>query len=422
VSLLTSVKKAGTRAAARAYLARLRRRGDAGALFIDGGSYDDPYATYDLIRRGGPLQKSALGFYVTASHEPGSEILRSPEWACDVRKSKEFRNAPEPPQMDPFTFSLLNMDPPDHTRVRQFVSRAFTPRAISALRPLAEQLAAELVRPMVQRGHGDLINEVAYPLPMAVISHLLGVPPEMHAQIRTWGYDLAPGLDANPSPALQQQVIKAGEQADAYFTELIERRRTDPGDDLVSLLTAAQAEGAELSDAELLNTCTLLLLAGFVTTVNLIGNGTHALLSHPHQLAALRDEPALISNAVDEMLRYDSPVQFTMRFADTAVAVGDVTIDAGESAVVMIGAANRDPEAFPRPNDFDVTREQPQRHLSFASGIHHCLGASLARLEGQVFFETLVRETTKVELSAPSVRRPIRNLRGLQTLPIRLSG
>jgi cytochrome P450 len=265
----------------------------------------------------------------------------------------------------------------------------------------------------------DLIDALAFPLPIAVICHLLGVPAEDHAQFRAWGHDVAATLDPQTAAAAQAQSRVAEAALIGYLQDLVRERRANPDDTILSALIAAEEEGDRLSSGEVVRMAFLLLIAGFETTVNLIGNGTVALLGDPDGWDRLRQDPALVPMAIEEMLRYDSPVQMTSRIATEELEVGGSVIAAGRPVLVSIGGANRDPEVFDQPDEFQIDRPDPGRHLSFSLGLHHCLGASLARLEGRIAIEELTRRYQALELAAPPTRRPQLVLRGFESVPVR---
>lgn len=386
---------------------------------LDPGFRADPYPHYARLRAGGPAVRSPVGLLVFTGHEACSTILRDPK----------FGHGPDD-QPNPFNSggadnddrvrSFLQLDPPDHARLRGLVSKAFTARRIQKLRPRVEELVGGLMSEARERGSLDVIADLAYPLPVTVISELLGVPPEDHERFRGWSDALARGLDPDfllPPEQLARQRA-AREEFRAYFAELTERRRAEPAGDLLSDLVRLQDEGADISTAELLATCSLLLIAGHETTVNLIGNGTLALLRHPDQLAWLRAHPDEIGAAVEELLRYDPPVQLTGRTALEETEVCGQVVRAGEPVLIMLAAANRDPSVFADPDRLDLSRGT-MRHLAFGLGIHFCMGAPLARLEGEVALGELTRH--EIELADPTLEyKENLILRGLATLNVRL--
>ncbi len=315
--------------------------------------------------------------------------------------------------------SMLIMDPPDHTRVRKLVNKAFTPKRIAALRPRIEQLVREELDAVAEADRFDLIHDLAEPLPAIVIAELLGVPAEDHRQFRQWSSQLIAAIAARTDEE-RGRATGAGMQILAYLGDIIAARRKQPRDDLISAMIHAQEESDALSDAELLATSNLLLLAGHETTTNLIGNGTLALLREPDQLERLREDPALVPTAVEELLRFDGPVQATVRVALEDVEVGEHVIPQGSVVLVSLGAANRDPEVFDAPDTLDVGRD-PNAHLAFGFATHFCMGAPLARLEAQVALAALVSRFPALALldDAPEYREnPV--LRGLKRLDLSL--
>lgn len=351
---------------------------------------EDPYPIYRALIEGEPLREGMFGLYVVPRYADVVAMLRDPRSSNDQRNSDQFEQlaAQQAPDADaallmqsqPFLF----MDPPDHTRLRGLVNKAFTPRVIDELRPRIQQTVDRLVDAALARGSMDVIEDLAYPLPVRVISEMLGVPPEDHERFKSWSRVLAKSLDFEFSvPAeVMEERMHAGEAFRAYFRELIAERRSAPKDDLLSALIAAEEEGDKLSEEELLSTCVLLLVAGHETTVNLIGNGVLQLIRHPDQAVRLREDPSLIRTAVEEVLRYDPPVQFTARIALDDIALPSGIVPKGKQAVLLLGAANHDPAQFTDPERFDIGRED-NRHVAFGMGIHFCLGAPLARVEGQ---------------------------------------
>jgi len=323
-------------------------------------------------------------------------------------------------EMRPFLFR----DPPDHTRLRGLVSKAFTPKVVESLRERTQRMVDELLDDALEANQVDLLEEFAYPLPVRVICDLLGVPVEDHDRFKEWSNALARGLD--PDFLLAQEVIDArGEavlQFSQYFFELLADRKQHPGEDLLSRLVAAEDGGTTLSEAEMLSTCILLLVAGHETTVNLISGGTLALLSHPDQLERFRTDPGVGRSAVEEMLRYVSPVQLTGRALTEDCEFGGVEFAAGDFAMLLLASGNHDPEQFDEPERFDVTRT-PNNHLGFGFGIHHCLGAPLARMETQVALTSLVRRAPGLALAVDDVAYKSNVvLRGMESLPVALRG
>jgi pimeloyl-[acyl-carrier protein] synthase len=311
------------------------------------------------------------------------------------------------------------LDPPDHTRLRSLVSQAFTPRMVESLRPRIQSLVDELLDAVVETGEMDVLADLAYPLPTVVICELLGVPPEDRDKFKTWSADASRLLDGYLDKAAMDKGMVAGMYLFQYFTDLVEARRAEPRNDLLSAMLAAETAGDKLTHAELLSTATLLFIAGFETTMNLVGNGTLALLRNPDQLERMRKHPSLVRTGVEELLRYDGPVHVTARIAKEDVEIGGEVVRQGEQAVAIIGAANRDPDQFPDPDRLDVGRT-PNKHLAFGGGPHFCLGAALARMEGQIAFETMLRRLPGLELATehPTYRDHY-VIRGLDELRVR---
>jgi cytochrome P450 len=381
----------------------------------------DPYPLYRKLRELDPVHRSPAGPWLLTRHADATAVLRDPRFSSNPSHLGGERPQVGPRRVD--TKVLLFLDPPDHTRLRSLVSKAFTPSVVRRLRPRVEELVAGLLDQAERKGSLELIADLAYPLPVAVICELLGVPAADRAIFGSWSSDASRLLDRDID--LDEAALERGAAAIAGFTEyfggLIQQRRAEPGDDLLSGLIAAEEAGQRLTWEELFATIILLYLAGHETTVNLIGNGAFELLRHPDQLERLRRDPGLGPSAVEELLRYESPVHVTARIATTELAVGGVRLAAGEQVVVVVAAANRDPEVFADPEALDVGRPD-NRHLSFSAGMHYCLGAALARLEGEVAFDALLRRFPRLALVDPEPHfREHFVLRGLRSLELRLS-
>jgi pimeloyl-[acyl-carrier protein] synthase len=379
----------------------------------------DPYPVYHRLRAEDPVHHSPLGFWVLTRYEDVVAALRDPRLAKEAIAS--FVAARFGAPVPAMGLSMLDRDPPDHTRLRGLVSKAFTPRVVEGLRPRIQEIVDGLLDGVKARGSMDLIEEFAYPIPVAVICEMLGVPIEDHERFRGWSLDIARGLDLlwlGPDSDVGRRSVAARHALGDYFRGLIAQRRAAPRSDLLSGLIAAEEAGDKLNENELLATCILLLIAGHETTVNLIGNGMLALLRHRDQLERLQREPGLIASAVEELLRFDGPVQRTARIPSEDVTFGGHTIAKGEMVMPFIGAADRDPTQFPEPDRLDIGRTD-NRHIAFGWGIHFCLGAPLARIEGQIAINTLLRRLPKVSLATtlPEYRQSL-TLRGLKALPV----
>jgi cytochrome P450 len=396
-------------------------RGDPFARWLRPQTKTDPYPLYADIRRR-PLTRSALGPWLTADHAAAESILRDRRFSSSPVHQPGYRPPAYPagdPRAELPAADLLTMDPPDHTRIRRLVSGAFTPRAIAGLEPWIRETAGRLLTSADAAAGFDLIDALAFPLPIAVICHLLGVPAQDQASFRAWGHAVAATLEPQTSLAAQNQSRAAELALTSYLRDLVAKRRADPDESLLSALVAIEEDGDRLSSAELVSTALLLLVAGFETTVNLIGNGTVALLGEPQHWERLREDPALIPAAVEELLRYDSPVQLTARTATEDVDLDGTAIPKGTPVIVAIGGANRDPAVFDQPDRLMIDRPNASRHLAFSLGIHHCLGAALARLEGRIAVEELTRRYPRLEMTGPPVRRPLLVLRGFEAVPVR---
>ena len=394
----------------------------------------DPFPLYAALRERAPIHRNQLGFWVVARHEDCLAVLRDRRSSSDSlnvaaeRMPEGFRTPVA--EDDPVAAAMLEMrpflfrDPPDHTRLRGLVSKAFTPKVVEALRARTQEVVDELLDAAFQADHVDLLEEFAYPLPVRIICDLLGVPVEDQDRFKVWSNALARGLD--PDFLLTGDVIAARNQAvlqfSQYFFELLADRKRSPGDDLLSGLAEAEDGGTVLSETELLSTCILLLVAGHETTVNLISGGTLALLRHPDQFERFRTDPEVTRSGVEEMLRYVSPVQLTGRSMLEDCEFGGVAFEAGDFAMLLIASGNHDPDQFEDPERFDVTRT-PNNHLGFGFGIHHCLGAPLARMETQVALTSLVRRAPHLALTTEDVTYKSNVvLRGMDSLPVSMRG
>jgi cytochrome P450 len=417
VSLVEKVMRRAEPAVIRYY----QWRGDPLARWVRPQTKTNPYPLYADIRRRG-LVRSALGPWLTAEHATAESILRDRRFSSSPVHERGYRPPAYPagdPRAELPAADLLTMDPPDHTRIRRLVSGAFTPKAIAGLEPWIRETADRLLTSADAAAGFDLIDTLAFPLPIAVICHLLGVPAQDQASFRAWGHDVVATLEPQTSVAAANQSRAAELALTSYLRDLVAKRRADPDGSLLSALVAIEEDGDRLSSAELVSTALLLLVAGFETTVNLIGNGTVALLGGPEHWERLREDPALVPAAVEELLRYDSPVQVTARTATEDVDLDGTAIPKGTAVIVAIGGANRDPRVFGQPDRLMIDRPNASRHLAFSLGTHHCLGAALARLEGRIAVEELTRRYPRLELAGPPVRRPLLVVRGFDTVPVR---
>ena len=363
-----------------------------------------PFDKYEELRRKDPVHRlRTINAWVLTQYEDANAVLRDhARFSRDYGGKSAYR-------------SMLDTDPPDHTRLRTLVSKAFTPRSVSDLAPRIQQIVDDLIDATERRDRFDLIDAFAYPLPVIVIAEMLGVPPEDIEVFKSWSNAVALSVEPTVNDEQTRRIQESGEKLYDYFEGIIEQRRRNPQDDMITALIAAEDEGDRLTHEELLATLLLLLVAGNETTRNLIGNGTLALVRNPDQLERLRNEPDLIDSAINEMLRYDSPVQLDGRMATEEVEIGGKLIKPGQRAICLLGAANRDPSVFTNPDVFDIGRQEAS-HIAFGRGIHYCLGAPLAILEGRIAFSSLLNRFSSVTLlSEPEYREQV-VLRGVKEL------
>jgi len=393
------------------------------------GFTDDPYPQYATMRERAPVYQHPLGFWLLTAYDGVSWLLRAPGLSVEddnvaadslLRQLREEVYGDGAPRAS--ALSMLDRDPPDHTRLRKLVSKAFTPRAIQALRPRITDLVDGMLDDMAAQRRVDLVDALAFPLPFRVIAEMLGTPPADHERIRQLTGTVVRSLEPIADPEMIQAILDADEEMSAIAAEMIAWKRANPADDLLSALIHAEDDGDVLDDDELVAQTLLLYIAGHETTVNLIAGGTLALLRHPAQLALLRTDPALVGNAVEELLRYDSPVQASRRITLEAVTVGGIEIPAGAFVMASLGSANRDESFWGLDADeVRLDRDNARQHVSFGAGHHHCLGASLARLEAAIAFEHMAGRFPGLALDGDVVWNGRINLRGPAHLPVSVS-
>ena len=384
----------------------------------------DPYPHFAVARAQAPVQwHEGLGMWLAFGHAEANTVLR------DRRLGRIWVDKAPAERFESFNLihrnAILEMEPPHHTRVRRLISSAFARGHVERLRPWVEQLAGSLVDGLVERSGGstpvDLLTGMAEELPVAVIAELLGFPEADRPLLRPWSNAIVKMYEYGRTAETEDGAERAADEFVTYLRELAAARRTSPGEDLVSHLVAVRdADGGRLTEDELVSTCILLLNAGHEATVNVTGNGTLALLRHPGQLARLRADRSLLPAAVEELMRYDSPLQLFERTATEDTEVGGVTVRRGQKVAALLGSANHDPAVFADPGTLDVGRTD-NPHLSFGAGVHFCIGAPLARVELQASFGALLDRTTSLELGAEPVRRPEFVIRGLAELPVVLT-
>jgi unspecific monooxygenase len=385
----------------------------------------DPYPAYAELRaRGRVHYYEPSDQWLVPHHADVSALLRDRRLGRTYQHRfthEDFGRTAPPPEHEPFhtlnDHGMLDLEPPDHTRIRRLVSKAFTPRTVEQLGPYVRGLAGELVSRLVEAGGGDLLTDVAEPLPVAVIAEMLGIPEADRAQLRPWSADICGMYELNPSQETARRAVRASVEFSEYLRELIAARRREPGEDLISGLIAAHDEGDRLTEQEMISTAVLLLNAGHEATVNATVNGWWALFRHPDQLAALRADHSLVPSAVEELMRYDTPLQLFERWVLDEIEIDGTVIPRGAEVAMLFGSANHDPAVFEAPERLDLTRgDNP--HISFSAGIHYCIGAPLARMELAASMKALLEQAPTLRLAAEPERKPNFVIRGLKGLSV----
>ncbi|SES46695.1 hypothetical protein SAMN04487983_10617 [Streptomyces sp. yr375] len=384
--------------------------GDPYALLLRGQA--NPYPLYDEIRKRGPLHLSRVDSWVTADHALGNRILRDSRFG--TRTVAGERVAPQFSSLDD---SFLKLDPPDHTRMRRLAIPLFSPRHMGTYLPHVEEVCAELLDRLDPVAGFDLVKDFSKHLPIALIRGLLGIPDEYREKFDHCCHGAAQVLEGFVSPELLGELQLTVDGLYEVFADLMELRAMEPGDDVISRLVAAERDGV-LTRSEAIGICGILAVAGTETTTNLVANGTMALLNHPEQWELLRADPELAAGVVEETLRWDSPAQLATRVAHEDVELAGHTLPAGSLVAVLLGAANRDPEVFPDPDRFDITRNTKTEHLSFSGGPHYCLGAPLARMEAAAAFRALAARLPDLRQTGPEERWMSASARGLRRFPV----
>jgi cytochrome P450 len=386
-----------------------------------------PYDAYAALRQGpAVVHHEPTDTWLVSRHADVDALLRDRRLGrsyLHVATHADMGRPDEPPEQAPFwrviRAGMLDVEPPDHTRLRRLVSRAFTPRTVERLRGTVERVTDRLVDDALQQGEFDLLATVAEPLPVTVIAEMLGVPEADRHLLRPWSADICGMYELDPSEQAARTAVRACEEFGAYLVALSRERRERPQDDLISALTQVVDDGDALTEDELVGTCVLLLNAGHEATVGVTGNGWWSLFRHPDQLARLRADPALLPTAVEELMRWDTPLQMFERWVLEDLEIGGVPVPRGAELGLLFGSANRDPDVFADPAALDVGRD-PNPHLSFGAGVHFCLGAALARLELQTSFGTVLRRMPQLELVQEPTWRPGYVIRGLEELRVRV--
>ncbi|MEU9388837.1 cytochrome P450 [Streptomyces sp. NPDC048324] len=387
----------------------------------------DPYPVYAELRAAGRVHYfEATDQWLVPHHADVSALLRERRLGRTYLHRfghEDFGRTAPPPEHEPFhtlnDHGMLDLEPPDHTRIRRLVSKAFTPRTVERLKPYVGDLAGKLVDRLVEHGGGDLLTDVAEPLPVAVIAEMLGIPESDRAPLRPWSADICGMYELNPSEETARKAVQASVEFSDYLHGLIAERRKEPGDDLISGLIAAHDEGDRLTEQEMISTAVLLLNAGHEATVNATVNGWYALFRNPDQLAALRADHTLVPTAVEELMRYDTPLQLFERWVLDDIEIDGTVIPRGSEIAMLFGSANHDPEVFRDPERLDLTRAD-NPHISFSAGIHYCIGAPLARIELAASMTALLEKAPTLSLSEEPRRKPNFVIRGLEGLGVQV--
>ncbi|MFJ2233500.1 cytochrome P450 [Streptomyces sp. NPDC087859] len=385
----------------------------------------DPYPSYaDLRGKGRVHFYEPTRQWLVPHHADVSALLRERRLGRTYQhrfSHEDFGRTAPPAEHEPFhtlnDHGMLDLEPPDHTRIRRLVSKAFTPRTVEQLKPYVSRLAGELVDQLVQKGGGDLLTDVAEPLPVAVIAEMLGIPEADRAPLRPWSADICGMYELNPPQDVAARAVRASVEFSGYLRELIAERRENPGDDLISGLIAAHDEDDRLTEQEMISTCVLLLNAGHEATVNATVNGWYALFRNPDQLAALRADHTLVPSAIEELMRYDTPLQLFERWVLDDIEIDGTTIPRGAEIAMLFGSANHDPAVFQAPEKLDLARKD-NPHISFSAGIHYCIGAPLARIELAASMTALLEKAPALALAAEPERKPNFVIRGLEGLAV----
>lgn len=385
---------------------------------------ENPYPTFHKMRETSPVAWSEKSkYWMCTRYEDVKEIFGDMAYEKQLQRWKQvnplLKMVPEVAALlRSRSLWMLNMNQPDHTRMRSLVNRAFTPTMVKSMRPHIEEVANGLIDRLEGKSEFDFVAEFAFQLPVIVIAEMLGVPREDREKFKHWSNTLTDTLEPSPNLEHMKKANRANEELYEYLRPLVQERRRQPKNDLISALVAAEDDGKKLTEEEMLNNCILILVAGHETTVNLIGNTVRMMLQHPDQMALLKSNPDLVPGAIGEVLRYESPVQTTRRLAGEDMELGGQKIREGDMMVLFTGAANRDPAQFPDPDKFDITRDT-KKHLAYGHGIHHCLGSTLADTEGQIALETLLKRLPDMKVLPQKIEmRSTFALRGAKSLMV----
>lgn len=417
---LADLKLQGTFLTMRSMLRLMAAAGDPGAKLV-AQSKKDPRPLYDSIRGAGEVTYSKLGIYMTASHQVASDVVRDARFIVETADSLTLDYLARPGNehlVRPLQDSLMSMNPPEHTRLRKLVAPAFTLRETRRRSDRIDVIVKRYLDRLDPKAPFDLVPSYASPIPIQVVSEYLGIPEPDDQRFHRWGSVLGPALDGLKSMSELLKLRATLQELSDFFDELIAYRRANPADDVISGILLNEPKNAPLQRRELVAVTLLLLLAGLETTLNLIGNGVLALLEHKSERERFLAYPELEMNLVEEVLRYESPVQFTIRTASEDIALTGTTMPKGKQILVLLGGANRDPRVFPDPDRFDIGRQNARDHLSFSAGYHYCLGAGLARLVAASSLRQLFQRFPHLALAGPVKRTNTRVIRGAESIPL----
>ncbi len=417
---LEDMKLQGTFLTMRSVLRLMAMAGDPGAQLV-ASSAKDPRPLYDSIRNKGEVIRSNLDIFMTASYSVANEVIRDSRFIVQTADSVTLDYLARPGNehlVRPLQDSLMSMNPPEHTRLRRLVAPAFTLRETHRRSDRIDAIVKRYLDKIDPNTPFDLVPSYSSPIPIQVVSEYLGIPEPDDERFHRWGSVLGPALDGLKSMSDMTKLRTVLQELSDFFDELIAYRRANPGDDVISNVLLHEPKDAPLERRELVAVTLLLLLAGLETTLNLIGNGVLALLANDDQRARFLADPQMETNLVEEVLRYESPVQFTIRTASEDITLAGTTVSKGKQILVLLGGANRDPRVFPEPDRFDIGRENAREHLSFSAGFHYCLGAGLARLVAASALRQLFQRFPDLALAGPVQRSSTRVIRGADSIPL----
>ena len=399
---------------------------------VDFKDYQNPYEAFEIARKKKPVLWSTIPtdtattgksncFWLITDYDLTQAGLKDPRFLKDRRSvipREDWPKTPEKlkPLADMQKLFMLFRDPPDHTRLRRLVSKPFTPRLVAALNPRMEEIALDLINAMQNKETANLVDDFAFPFPVMVIAELLGVPVQDRDKIKLWSTDMQKTVDPSRKKGDLEKGVQAAVEMSEYLSDQIDQKRVKPQDDLLSAMIKVEEDGDKLSKEEIIATCALLLFAGHETSTHFIGNTVYTLLKHPEQMQQVRENHDLVPQTIEEILRYESPAQLTVRFAPKDMDFGNQRLQKGDQLMFFLGAANRDEKHFEDPNSFNINRSNAEDHLTFGGGVHHCLGAPLARNEARIALDMLLKNTSTISLAKEPEWRESIGLKGLKDL------